>query len=67
LTDLLIALSPLLLTGVLAVIPANIAFSKGRSYAGFWLYGLLFFPVALVHAIIMNRSLAVVTLRVLQP
>lgn len=34
----------------LALIPANIADKKGHSFAGFWVYGVLFFVLALIHA-----------------
>ena len=38
------------------VIPAVIAKNKGRSAFGFWLYGLLLFPVALVHSLVMKNE-----------
>jgi len=40
---------------VLAAIPAVIASSKGYSGLGFYLYGLLLLPVAIVHAIVLQR------------
>jgi RNA polymerase subunit RPABC4/transcription elongation factor Spt4 len=43
---------------VLAVIPGMIASSKGRSFFGFFLFGLLIWPVALVHALIMQPTQA---------
>ena len=38
-------------TGLLALIPANIAKSKGRSFGLWWLYGWMLFIIALIHAI----------------
>jgi hypothetical protein len=45
---------------LLALIPANIAKSKGRSLGLWWFYGWMLFPVALIHALLLpaNDSLA---------
>lgn len=40
---------------VLGLLPAVVAASKGRSFLGWWLYGFLIWPVALVHAIVASR------------
>lgn len=40
---------------VMAAICAMIASSKGRSAAGFFFYGLLLWPVALVHALLSEK------------
>lgn len=37
---------------VLAVIPAFIALYKGRNFLTWWLYGVLLWPVALVHVLV---------------
>jgi hypothetical protein len=39
---------------VLGLIPALIAEAKGRSFGGFWFYGTLLFPLALIHSLIMK-------------
>ena len=36
---------------LLGLIPALIAHSKGRSFANWWLYGAVLFPIALAHAL----------------
>ena len=47
-----------LLTLVLiALIPAAIAKSKGRSFIAWWIYGVLLWIVAVVHAILLKPSL----------
>ena len=38
------------------IIPAVIAAIKGRSAVGFWLYGFLLFPVALIHSLVMKNE-----------
>ncbi len=50
----------LVVPGLLALIPANIAKSKGRSLGLWWFYGWMLFPVALIHALLLpaNDSLA---------
>jgi hypothetical protein len=40
---------------VLAAIPAMIASSKGRSPVGWYFYGLLIFPIALVHSLLISK------------
>ena len=39
-----------------AVIPAKIAKGKGRSFGKWWLYGVLIFPVAVVHSIVIKEN-----------
>lgn len=39
--------------GFLVFIPAMIAAHKGRSFGGFLLYGVLLWPIALIHALVM--------------
>ena len=41
----------LIIGAVLGLIPAAIAQRKGRSAAGWWVYGVLFFPLALLHSV----------------
>jgi len=41
---------------LIGLIPATIAQSKGRSFIVFWLYGTLFFIVALPHALLMRTT-----------
>lgn len=46
----------LVIIGGLALIPAYIAESKGRSFWGFYFYGFFLFIVALIHAIMMKAE-----------
>lgn len=39
-----------------AIIPALVASNRGRSGALWWAYGLLFWPVALVHALLLQPN-----------
>lgn len=39
---------------ILGVIPAMIASSKGYNWFGWWIYGVLLFIIALVHAILLK-------------
>jgi hypothetical protein len=41
---------------IFAAIPALIAQSKGRSALGFWIYGVLLLPIAIVHAALMKSN-----------
>lgn len=41
----------LIVAALLALIPANIAKSKGRSFGLWWLYGWMLFIIALIHAL----------------
>jgi hypothetical protein len=41
---------------ILGLIPAFIAQGKGRSFGGFWFYGFLAFPIALIHSLIMEDA-----------
>jgi hypothetical protein len=43
---------------LLGCLTGKIAQDKGRSFGGFWLYGLLVFPVALIHSLVMALSIA---------
>ncbi|HEX7125046.1 MAG TPA: zinc ribbon domain-containing protein [Thermodesulfobacteriota bacterium] len=43
---------------ILGCLPGAIAQAKGRGFFGFWLYGALLFPVALIHALVMRRDTA---------
>jgi len=45
---------PLLLLLLLISLPALIAHDKGRSFIGFFLYGLLLWPLALLHSLVMK-------------
>lgn len=47
----------LLFAALLGLIPAAIARSKGRSFAGFWIYGTLLLIVALPHAILAKPNI----------
>jgi hypothetical protein len=49
-----IQLQAILLAAVLALIPARIAQSKGRSFAAWWLYGWLFLIIAVPHALLLR-------------
>ncbi len=40
----------------IGLIPANIASNKGRSFGGWWVYGSLFFIVALVHSLLIKSD-----------
>jgi hypothetical protein len=39
----------------MAIIPAYIAKSRGRSFSLFLLYGLLLGPIAIIHALVLQR------------
>ena len=39
------------------LIPAIIAHTKSRSFWGWWLYGFVLFPIALVHVLFKDDSL----------
>ena len=41
---------------VLGVIPAMIASSKGRSFAGWYIYGVLLFVIAIVHSLLIKED-----------
>lgn len=43
----------IIIAAILGLIPAFIAQSKGRSFAAWWLYGLLLFIVALIHVLLL--------------
>lgn len=44
-------MSFIIIAALLGLIPAFIAQSKGRSFAGWWVYGFLLFIVAIIHVI----------------
>ncbi len=44
----------LIIAAFLALIPANIAKSKGRSFGKWWFYGWMLFIVALVHSLLLK-------------
>jgi len=46
----------LLILAVLGLPPALIAWHKGASFAQWWLYGALLFPIALIHALVRKPS-----------
>lgn len=58
---------PVVIIGVLALIPAIVASEKGREALVFWLYGLILFPIALVHSIVMPDRAAEQDHSALQP
>ena len=41
---------------LLAIIPAMIASGKGRRFIGWYIYGILFFIIALVHSILIKEN-----------
>jgi len=46
----------LLCAAVIAIIPAQVAKSKGYSFGTWWLYGFLLFIIALPHALLISSS-----------
>jgi ABC-type Mn2+/Zn2+ transport system permease subunit len=46
----------LLIAALFGVIPAGVAARTGRSFVGWWVYGWLLFPVALVHALVLTPA-----------
>ncbi|MBR2907419.1 MAG: hypothetical protein IKC26_05180 [Clostridia bacterium] len=54
-TDFLISYIPsLIVAALLALIPANMAKKKGRSFFGWWVYGCCLFIVAIIHAALIS-------------
>jgi len=45
---------------VLGLIPAFIARYKGRSFIGFWIYGIFLWPVALIHSLVLKDETVLV-------
>ncbi len=43
-----------ILASILGLLPAYIAQSKGRDFGVFWIYGVVLFPIALIHAAVMR-------------
>lgn len=52
----MVLLGLLVLGAVLAIIPAKIAESKGRSFGAWWVYGFFLWIVALVHILVLDRT-----------
>jgi hypothetical protein len=46
----------LLIMGLLAFIPANIASSKGRDPGVWWFYGFFLFIIAVIHAAMLSET-----------
>lgn len=46
----------LLIIILLGVVPAVIAYGKGRNFALWWIYGALLAPIALVHALMLRKN-----------
>jgi hypothetical protein len=44
----------LIVASVIALIPAKIAYSKGRNFVWWWLYGVMLFIVALFHSLLLE-------------
>jgi hypothetical protein len=44
----------ILILVILALIPAFVAKSKARDFGIWWLYGMILFPMALIHCLIIN-------------
>ena len=40
---------------ILSIVPAMIANNKGRSFLPWFIYGLLIFPIAFVHSLLINK------------
>lgn len=47
---------PLIIAAGLALIPANIAKKKGRSFGLWWFYGWMLFIVALIHSLLIKEK-----------
>ena len=43
-------------SSMMMLIPANIAYRKGRSFSGFAIYGMLLWIVAVIHAIMLSKD-----------
>tara|TARA_B110000503_G_C6829545_1_gene282228 strand:+ start:109 stop:372 length:264 start_codon:yes stop_codon:yes gene_type:complete len=50
----------LFLVLILGIIPAMIANNKGRSFIGWYIYGVFLFIIALVHSLLINSNRQVV-------
>ncbi|HFK8262126.1 TPA: hypothetical protein ACGZ3Y_004571 [Klebsiella pneumoniae] len=48
----------LIICAIIGCIPAAIASSKGRSFFAWWVYGALLFIVALIHSLIIKKTVA---------
>lgn len=46
----------LLFWALLAFFPANVAAGKGRAKGVWWLYGFLLWPIAMIHALALEKS-----------
>ncbi len=49
-------MSFLLIAAIIAILPAYIANSKGRSFFLWWIYGVLFFLFALPHSLLIKTN-----------
>lgn len=47
----------LLIAFIIGVIPGYIAKGKGRNFVSWWIYGSLFFIIALPHSILLKNNL----------
>ena len=47
----------LLIAAVIGLIPAAIANSKGRSFFAWWIYGTLFWIIAMPHSLLLKRNI----------
>ena len=45
-----------IIAGLIGMLPAAIARSKGRSFVNWWIYGALLFIVALPHSLLMRSN-----------
>ena len=43
-------------SSVLGLVPAVLAYRKGRGFVTWWFYGWLLFPIALVHALLLSED-----------
>ena len=53
----MVILSWLAVVAVISCIPAAIAKGKGRSFAGWWFYAVLIFPIALIHSLVVSKNI----------
>lgn len=53
-----VAMAILIIVILIGLIPASIARGKGRSFIGWWLYGMLLFIFALPHSLLLKPNQA---------
>ena len=46
----------LVLAMIFGLVPAVIARDKGQSFGGWWIYGAVIFPVAVVHSLLLKSD-----------